>query len=90
MALLIVKSDGSELTLEKWGERRTVVNVEVDASVAGATVCPWDDLVIKMIPNGYAFVEIGFKEFGERKHDARCKEGNQQDDSAGDGEPSGG
>jgi hypothetical protein len=64
--------------------------MEVDTGVASPTIRPWVDPVKKMIPNGRAFVKVGFEEMSERKHDAGRKEGNEQDECARKSEPPGG
>jgi hypothetical protein len=52
VALLVVERNGLKLVTEKWRERRTVVDMDVDARVAASGVPPWGDLIEEMITDG--------------------------------------
>jgi hypothetical protein len=74
---------------EEWSERRTIVNEYVDAVVAASGIRPWADLVEEMISEGQVLAGSRIEELGKREQDDRCKEREQQDDRAWQGEPAG-
>jgi hypothetical protein len=74
---------------EERNEGRTIVNDYVDAFIASSSVHPWVDLVVEMISERQVFEGGRFEDVGKRAQNAGCKERDQEDDRAWQGEPAG-
>ena len=72
---------------EERSERRVVVNDHVDAFAAASGIGPRIDLVEKMIFEVHFLVGTRIEDVSKRAEDAGGKEGNQQNDGAGQSEP---
>lgn len=72
---------------EERSEGRTVVDDDVDAFAAASGIGPGIDLVEKMIFEVHFLVGTRIEDVSERAEDAGGKEGDQQNDGAGQSEP---
>ena len=72
---------------EERNEGRTIVNDYVDAFVAASGIRPWVDFVEKMISERQVLVGSRIEEVSKRAQNAGCKERDQEDDRAWQGEP---